>query len=318
MPKYLCQSLIFILVCSTAVRANDYPVSITDDRGKQVVFHSQPKKVASVSVFGADLMQALGQKAAGLSTLNHQQSPFLGTQTDSMVDLGEVHETNLEVLSQLDPDLTIGIRTYTEPFEQKFEQVGQFLAFDMITLADSNRIIEQTGTALGYRSQAQALNQQFAEQLQTFKQRVSKSVSVVMLWHWGNVQYAFYDHHLSVEIMRQLGASNAMGASPHPDVEKIDSAPLSMEALLKLNPDVIISFKGEAGPLANHPVWPRLSAVKNGRAYRVADQYVMSHGPIARDMVLREVAHLLYPATFDAPTDIPLAAKASQTKFSSN
>lgn len=316
MPKYLCHGLILFFACSTSVSANDYPVTIVDDRNKEVVFHSQPKKVASVSVFGADLMHALGLRAAGLSTLNHQQSPFLGTQTQSMVDLGEVHETNLEMLSQLNPDLTIGIRTYTEPFEKKFEQVGHFLAFDMITLADSNRIIELTGAALGYKSQAQALNKTFAEQLNKHQQRVSGNVSVVMLWHWGNVQYAFYDHHLSLEIMRQLGAKNAMGPSPTPEVKKIDSAPLSMEALLKLNPDVIISFKGEAGPVTNHPVWSRLSAVKNGRAYRVADQYVMPHGPIARDMVLREVAHLLYPDSFARPADIPMAARASQTQFS--
>jgi iron complex transport system substrate-binding protein len=298
--------------------SNTFPVTVTDDRNKQVIFEKKPNSVASVSVFGADLLAALGKKAAGLSTLNHKQSAFLGKQTHRVLDLGEVHETNMELLTELDPDLTIGIRTYTEPFEKKFEEIGKFLAYDLVTYEDSIRAIESAGTALGEQANAIKLNKDFTNRLNTYKNKAPGNLTVVMLWHWGDVPYAFYDHHLTINIMNELNVTNSIGASPQPEIKKLDSAPISMEKLLKLNPDVIISFKGESGPILNHPVWSKLKAVKNKRAYRVSDQYVMPHGPIARDMVLRELAYLFYPDNFEKPIDIPLDASAKLSTFTRN
>lgn len=307
-----------LLVNGMKAYSNTFPVTVTDDRNKQVIFEKKPNSVASVSVFGADLLAALGKKATGLSTLNHKQSAFLGKQTQRVLDLGEVHETNMELLTELDPDLTIGIRTYTEPFEKKFEEIGKFLAYDLVTYEDSIRAIESAGTALGEQANAIKLNKDFATRLNTYKNKTAGNLTVAMLWHWGDVPYAFYDHHFTINIMNELNVTNSIGSSPQPEIKKLDSAPISMEKLLKLNPDVIISFKGESGPILNHPVWSKLKAVKNKRAYRVSDQYVMPHGPIARDMVLRELAYLFYPDKFEKPIDIPLDASAKLSTFTRN
>lgn len=297
------------------VAAASYPVTVTDDRNKQVTFTKQPVSVAAVSVFGADLLSALGMRASAISTLNHQQPKFLGDQIKKMADLGEIHETNFELLTKLAPDLTIGLRHYTEPFASQFEQVSQFLAYDLVTYADSQRAIVSVGTALGRADAANKLNQQFDTQLQQFHQQAPGGLTAVFLWHWADVPYGFFDHHLTMQLMQQLKVKNLLGASPQPDIKKFDSAPVTMETLLKLNPDVILSFKGEAGPFISHPAWQQLKAVQNGRAFQVSEQYVMPHGPIARDMVLRELAALFYPKQFSQPTDIPLAARAIPMQF---
>lgn len=302
---------------STSV-ANAYPVTVNDDRGKQVTFEKKLVTLASISVFGADLAHALGKKANGISTLNHKRSAFLGNIVDDMADLGEIHETNMELLTQLDPDLIIGIRAYTEPFEKKFEEIGQFLAYDMVTYQDSINAINSAAAAMGEADKATSLNADFAADLEAYGNKAPGGVSVVFLWHWADVPYAFYDHHMTMMIMSTLKGKNLVGPSPNSSIKKMDSAPISMEKLLQLNPDVIISFKGDDGPVKNHPVWPRLKAVKTGRAYRVNDQFIMSHGPIARDMVLRELAFILYPAVFPKPTDIPVAAQVKKTTFSND
>lgn len=240
-------SPLLLLIISGQIHSNTFPVTVTDDRNKQVVFEKKPNSVASISVFGADLLTALGKKATGISTLNHKQPAFLGKQTQEMLDLGEVHETNMELLTKLDPDLTIGIRTYTEPFEKKFEEVGKFLAYDMVTYDDSIRAIESAGTALGEQANAKKLNSNFAARLHAYKEKALGNLTVVMLWHWGDVPYAFYDHHLTTKIMTELGVTNSIGTSPKPEIKKLDSAPVSMETLLKLNPDIILSFKGKTG-----------------------------------------------------------------------
>lgn len=303
------------LFVSQLAFSDTYPVTVQDDRNEHIVFERKPESVASVSVFGADLLAALGKKAAGLSTLNHKQSAFLGDRVKGMVDLGEIHETNMELLTELDPDLTIGIRAYTEPFAKKFEEIGKFLAYDMVTYEDSVRAINSAATALGEQRQAHRLNSAFAERLKAYSEKAPGGFTVVFLWHWADVPYGYYNHHLTMRIMRALKAENLVGPSPKPKIKKLDSAPVSMESLLKLDPDIIVSFKGDDGPIQNHPVWHKLKAVKNGRAYRVGDQYVMPHGPIARDMVLRELAYLFYPQQFAKPKDIPAPAQARLMSF---
>lgn len=310
--------LTLALFCSltfTDSMAATFPVTVTDDRAKDVTIDSKPQTVASISVFGADVLSKLGKPAAGLSTLNHQQSAFLGDQTANMVDLGEVHETNLEVLTELNPDLIVGLRQYTEPFAPKFEEIGHFLAFDLVTLEDSNRAIAQLGAALGETETSAQLNTDFERLLNEFNQRAPGGVNAVILWHWADIPYGFYDHYLTTQILTALKVNNLVGASPTPSLKKPDSTVISMEALYAMNPDVIISFKGERGDFAYHPVWERLAAVKNQKAFRVNDQYVMPHGPIAREMVLREMAHLFYPEVFAKPTDIPQKAQATQMVF---
>lgn len=53
-------------------------------------------------------------------------------------------------------------------------------------------------------------------------------------------------------------------------------------------------------PHESNPIWSQLSAVKNNRVFYVGDQWVETNGPIAREIVLREAAHYLYPDTFPA------------------
>ncbi|THF61510.1 ABC transporter substrate-binding protein [Pseudothauera nasutitermitis] len=313
--SFLAACLALAILTAAPAQAQSYPLTIVDDRGKAVRIDRQPRSVASVSTFGADLLSALGRRVDGLSTLNNKQSAFLGEATHGTVNLGEVHETNLEVLTTLAPDLIIGLRTYTEPFEKKFEEIGAFLAFDLITLDDSLHAVARAATALGEGARGEALNAAFLARLDDYARQAPGGVSVVFLWHWADVPFAFYDHHLTTHLLGRLGAVNLQGASPTPELRSPDSAAIGMEALLALDPDVIISFKGDDGPFVDHPVWPRLKAVNNGRAWRVGDQYVMPHGPIARDMVLRELAHLLYPAHFPAPGDIPAGARASAMHF---
>lgn len=304
------------LLLAGALRADGaYPVVVTDDRPAPVTFTRAPQTVAAISAFGADVMAALGQPVQALSTLNHRRPAYLGERVAAMVDLGEVHEPNLERLTELSPDLVIGLRQYTEPFERKFEEIGQFLAFDLMTYEDSDRAVVAVARALGDEARGQALNAAFADDVAELADAAPGGVSALLIWHWADTLYAFYDHHLSTTLMNRLQVTNAMGPTPTPEFKKPDAGVLTMEQLLRLNPDVILSFTGDDRPVSRHPVWQRLDAVRNNRVFRISDQYVMPHGPIARELVLREMAHLFYPERFAAPADLPAAARARPLTF---
>lgn len=310
-----CAALLVALLAVGPVLADTFPVRVQDGRGKAVTIVKQPARVASVSAFGADLMGALGRDVVGVSSMGNQKPAFLGRHVAKAVDLGTANETNMEMLAQLAPDLTIGIRTYTEMFEKQFEEIGGFLAYDLVTYEQSRYAIASAATAAGFAEQGRRLNADFAQRLSEVGRRAPGGASAIFIWHWADTLWAHYDHHMTATLMRALKVRNALGPSPHPRQMNPHGKAISMEQLLRLNPDFIFSFQAGDAPIRAHPVWPRLRAVQRRQAYRVGNQYAEVHGPLARDMVLREMAHLLYPGVFPPVQDIPDAARARPLSF---
>lgn len=313
------QSLLSVVLMGLATLAcADYPVTVVDDRDKSVALTAAPQRVAAVSIFGADLLTALRQEhnqtaeVVALSTRNHQLPAYLREQLNNIVDLGAAHETNLERLTTAKPDLTIGINLYTQPIAHKIEEVSPFLAFNFITWQDSDRAIAMSAAALNQAAQGQQMNDVFRARVAALAEQSPGGKSALFLWVWADTPVAFYEGaHLTTELMQALNVSNAMGKGP----QGLTSNVISMEQLLKLNPDSIFVFQGDDAHLPYHPVWSHLKAYKTGNIYRISDQYVEPSGPIARRMVLEEMSHLLYPTIFSAPDNIPADARAKPARW---
>lgn len=299
---------------STLALADSYPLQVTDDRNVTTTLTQPPQRVASISIFAADLMTKLKVPVVALSTRNNKMPVYLNAQLDQVTDLGAAHETNLERLTQAKPDLTIGIKTYTLPVASKIEEVSPFLAYDFNTWADSDRAIKESSRAVNRTLEGQQLNQQFRKLSAEMAAKVANkpSPSALLLWIWADTPVAFYaDMHLTPELMSKLNITNVMGLSK----QGLMSDVISMEKLLQLDPDHILLFQGDEADLPYHPVWEQLSAYKNGKITRVSDQFVEPHGPIAREWVLKEIAHLFYPQQFSAPTNIPAEARAKPARW---
>ena len=283
------------------------PVSVTDDRQVTSILESPPKRVAAISIFGADLMVKLQHPLVALSTRNNSYPSYLKPQLGNLIDLGAAHETNLEMLTKAQSDLTVGIKIYTLPVAKKIEEISPFLAFDFNSWADSDRAIAVTTTALGLAEKGVVLNQSFRKLAKSFSERASnRPQNTLLLWFWAGTPVGFHaEKHLTTELISVLNVENVM--SKHTDQI---SQVLSMEKILQLDPDSILIFQGGDKKLQYHPVWERLKAYRNQRIYRVSEQYVEPHGPIAREYVLREMAHLFYPLTFPKPSHIPAKASA--------
>lgn len=317
LTRLLCRTgaLLYLMGLATNGAASGFPVELVDSRGKTVIIKKEPENVASIAAFGADLMAAFGREVVGVSSMNNKLPLYLQPRLGSTVDLGSAHETNLERLTELKPDLTIGLRTYTEPFQNQFEKIGAFLAYDFISLQDSLDAVVSSSRALGKAANGEQLNQHFLATLDAYQQHAPGGLSALFIWHWGDIPWTYYDHHMTVELMRALKVDNALGASPTPKMANPHAAVITMEQLLALNPDVILSFQSGDEPIAYHPVWQRLKAVKNNRAYRVGDHYPQVHGPIARELVLKEMAHIFYPDQFSEPEGIPDSARFKPSQF---
>jgi len=305
------------LLISSAARA-DYPVTLTDDRPAETTLTKAPQRVAAISIFGADLVTRLATdspqsaEVVALSTRNHAMPAYLAPQLSEVVDLGATHETSLERLTAASPDLTIGIRLYTQTVAHKIEEISPFLGFDLSTWQNSDNAIATASKALNRGVAGEQMNRDFRRLSEQLAARAPGGQRALFLWIWADTPMGYYsDGHLTTELMNALKADNLMGSANGNSQADV----LSMEQLYQLNPDVILLFQGDSGPLPFHPVWPELKAWKDKRIWRVSDQYVEPSGPIAREMVLKEMAHLLYPDTFESPAALPEAARARQADW---
>jgi len=299
---------------SGAALADPYPVTVVDDLSRVVTFTEKPKNIASVSIFAADIMKKFGGKVVASSTFGGEMPKYLGDVMDDVVDIGSRSEANLELMRAANVDLTIAIRRYTEAHADEFEEIGKYLAYDTISYQDSERAVASAAMALGFGDEGVSLNEDFTELVDEMNDKAPGGVSALFVWNWEDTLYGYYDHYMTVSLQKALNADNPFGASPTPHTNKPFGGPISYEELLSYDPDVLFIFRSPGQDVASHPVYERLKAFKNNRIWRVKHQYPEVHGPIARELVLKEMAHLLYPDTFPKP-EMPEGAQATPVVF---
>lgn len=297
--------------------AYGFPLEVSDDRKSSFTIESQPQRIITLANFATDLMVALGKEPLAITTYEGKRPVYLGKNVDNAIDLGDITTPNLEMMAKLNPDLTVGMLRYNGPFEKQITDMGYFLAYHTANVNQSVQVVKNLGEALGYAKEATALNDQFQAMRENFANKAKESKqspTYLFLWNFHDTFYAFQDNLMSAQLLSDLGARNLVGYNKAVDLAENAFKILDPEQLLALNPDYLFVFSSHGGPIKHNPIFERLNAIKNGHAYSVGYQYSQPSGPIARELVVREGAHLLFPDLFDAP-DMPEAARAQTLTF---
>ena len=296
------------LLASTATLAQQYPVTVTDDRGAEVTIATAPERIASLSIFGADILAAFDLKEVGMITYEGEYPSYLGT-GDGVTDYGDMTAPNLELMAQDEIDLTIGMVNYAGPFAEDLEKLGAFLAYDSVTLEDSYRSVESASLALGKGDEGKASNEAFRALIAEYEAKAPGDVSALFVWSYYDTLYGYQTNLLPSEFLPLLKAENVLGMGEVDDAVQA-FVPLEAEDLLSLDPDYFFLFVSHGEEGKTNPAYAQMRSVKEGHAYLVGDHYSQPTGPIARELVFREIAHLLYPETFAAP-ELPEGSAAT-------
>jgi iron complex transport system substrate-binding protein len=289
-----------ILASGHVSAQNANPVSVTDDRGVTVTVPANPQRVASVSYVPVDIALALGTMPVATTYMMEGRDPdYLLGLTRDIKSLGQRAKPNLELLSEAQPDLVIATKRYTLSNAAQIEAIAPYVAYKMELLTDSYREVEEISKLLGKPERGAELNADFKRDVADFKEKAptdAKPSFIIMFG--GEAPYAFFDEHTTSTILIELGGENVVGPTNQEGRFGLD---YGYESLLEKDPEVIILMEWLADRShESNPIWQQLSAVKNGRVHYVGDQWAEANGPIARQIVLREGANLLYPDTFPA------------------
>jgi iron complex transport system substrate-binding protein len=290
-----------ILVASGAARADDAKgIVIKDDRGVEVTIPPNPRRIAAISYLAVDVAFALGIKPVATTYMTAGREPdFLLGLTKDIKPIGQRAKPNLELLSEVKPDVIVAMKRYTLGNAAQFEKIAPYVAYNMELLSQSYQEVADLSKVFGKPEQGEKLNAEFKQHLTEFAAKAPKGVHPRFQIMWaGDTPFSFHTENTAASIVAALGGDNIVGPVQKDGKFGME---VSLETMLEKDPEVIFVYdSGPDRPHENNPIWQQLSAVKNHRVHYVGDEWVETNGPIAREIVLREAAHFLYPETFPA------------------
>nr|WP_156645365.1 ABC transporter substrate-binding protein [Lentibacillus sp. JNUCC-1] len=257
-----------------------FPFTIEDASGEEVTVEAEPERIVSLIPSNTEIAFALGLDEEIVGVSDHDNYPEAVAEKEKVGGM----ELNIEAILALDPDLVLaevgnpeeavkqlrdsGITVLVMPTGENFEEVYEN--------------IKTIGQATGQAEEANKIVINMQEELDTLKEKAEqieeedrKSVFIETspspeIYTGG--KGTFYSELLDV-----INADNAAG-------EEEGWVMLDQEAIIALNPDVIITTYGDyvEEPIAEvkgRDGWDDVTAVQNDAIYDVNTDLVSRPGP---------------------------------------
>jgi len=289
--------LAFLFLSATSILHAE-PITVTDDLGRSVRFTTPPQRIISLAPGLTEILFSLGldDRIVGVTDFcNYPEAALTKPRVGGM-------NPNMEMILSLHPDLIVGIAgLYQNQNLARFEQFHiPYFAVDPSTLGKIFETILVLGKIGGVEGKAREEVGQLRGRLDSVRQKVISTprprlfyvVDEEPLISVGKGSYLD-------DLIREAGAVNITGelSKAYPVV--------SMEYVIRQNPEVIVLAMDADRILSEEEKrhwsrWSSLSAVRDGKIYKVRRDLLNRPGPRILDGV-EELAQLLHPAVGNEP-----------------
>lgn len=262
---------------------NTYPVTVTDQAGREVVIEKEPETIVSGYYIATSMLIALGQeeKMVGVEN-NPEKRPVYALSAPEILELpgmGTVKEFDLETCAKLQPDLVV-LPMKLKEMTESLDQLGIPV---VIVNPETQELFEETitllGTAVGNTERAQELLSFVDGHLSEMEDAV-KDAERPRVYLSGNSSFlltagpAMYQNSLIV---------NAGGENVANDLTDTYWAEISYEQLLAWDPEYIILASGASYTVEDVLADENLKncqAVKAGQVYQMPDEIECFDSPV--------------------------------------
>lgn len=311
MRKLFCMILAACLLTGCGARTESGSsgetggVTFTDDLGRSVTV-DKPERVATLIGSFADIWCLAGGKDALVAAAHDTWTSFDLDLDESVADLGEIKEPNLELLIASQPDLVLASANTGAQVDllEALEGSGLNVAyFKVADFEDYLRMLDVCTQITGQRENYMQYGQALEERRQAAIDRADGSRPTVLYVRATGASCKVKNSQDSVlgEMLADLDCVNVA------DSETGLLEELSMEAILAADPQFIfVVLQGADSTAAQEtldrtllsdPAWQSLTAVKEGR-YHVMDHKLYNLKPNARwGEAYEKLADILYPET---------------------
>ena len=194
-----------------------------------------PQRIVTLSPHLTELIYSLGAEDRLVATVEYSDYP---KEAESIQRIGNAFQLDWEALTTLKPDLIIAWQGGNpEAMLTKLEQHGfNVLRLENAKLYELPTQLEQLASRLGSDKVAEQLSESYLNQLNILKQSYADKRKVKVFYQISAQPiYTIDAQHTISEILRICGAENIF-----PELGKT-SAPVTPEAVVGANPDVILT-----------------------------------------------------------------------------
>lgn len=263
---------------------------------------ARPERIISLSPNVTEILYGVGAFDRVVAVTDYCDYP---PEVTALPRIGGWQNTNIERVASFRPDLVI-LTEWQAPFmKDRLDALGlQSLSVPSRTLEDTYTAIEQIGRATGHTEQAQRLAAETRAAVEEVRARTRdlprRRVLCVVDRVPGTLRdlYAAGQGSYFAQLIEAAG-----GAIIGPSVAETGVGRISKEAVITLNPEIIIDMvQGAEGALAEDPqaVWrelPQVQAVRAGRVHPVRETYVL-HASQFVGQTARRFAAIIHPEVF--------------------
>lgn len=259
----------------TAADASTFPVTVTDGVGNTVTLTTPPASIASLDAAHTEILYAIGA-APELKAVDKTSDCPAAAASLPKVD---AFNPSVEAITALHPDLVILGFVYQSDIASALRSAG-LTVLTLTSPADINGVydqIELMGKVTGHPGDADRLVTNMSHELEDIGTQVFGKAAPTVYHEVDNTYYSAGPGSFIDDLYKTLGAKNIADSTGEAYPQ------LDAEAIIRLNPDVIILADEDAGEsattVAARPGWSVIKAVTDHRVYVVDPNIVSRPGP---------------------------------------
>jgi iron complex transport system substrate-binding protein len=265
----------FAAAClALAAQAAAAQIALRDDRGVEVALAAPATRIVALAPHLAEIAFAAGAGAKLVGVSAYSDFPPAAAQLPVVSDALHV---DFEALALLKPDLVLAWRSGNRARDVAQVEARGFRVYstDAGALEDVPRVVRAVGRLAGTAPAADRAARDIEERLEGIRRRHAGRPDVRVFYEiWHEPLITLNGQHLVSDVIALCGGVNVFA----------DAAPLvpyvGIEAVIAADPEVIIagsSAQGGADARAAWRAWPAITAVREGRVYRIHPDLMQRH-----------------------------------------
>jgi len=275
----------------TASPGAAFPVTVTDDVGREVTIAARPARIVSLAPANTEIVAELGALDRLVGVTTYCDYP---AEVADIEKVGDFIGPNLEAIAALDPDVVLLTTGVQAEVVGQLEALGaSVVVIDPQDIDGVRRAIEMVGDVIGEPEAAADTVASIELQVEDIGERVEGAPVRCFLEIAQDPLFTVGAGTLLNDLIEHAGGENVVTEQGY--------VAYSVEQLVQADPDVYLATLGsmsDPADLAGRPGYAALTAVKEGRVYVLEDNLVSRPGPRVVEGI-RQIAAALHPDVFE-------------------
>lgn len=269
----------------------NFPVTLTDARGKTLTLQKPPQHIVSIAPSNTEILFALGagpQIAADTTACDYppeaKTKPHIGG-----------YPINIENVEAKNPDLVVAVQSINAKPIQALEALHTpVLAVDPKTVNDAYDALRLLGKATGHSSEADKIVAGMQTRIQAVRDKTARATTKpkVLIAYGDNPIYTTGPGSFIDDLIAVAGGVNIVSSSLPGNV-------ITSVQVLARQPDVIICSPALQARLKQLPGWAQgVPAIRNNRFFQPSQEGILELPGPRLPQAAEELARYLHPELF--------------------